>query len=92
MNDINTSSAYYLNPVYRPINITSYFSEDNSTGSTYSIVISADTSSTNIVDDNNFVLNNVTFTIKDMPSQNQIPTPRKSGLFNNTDKLMGFFF
>jgi hypothetical protein len=75
MNDINTSSAYYLNPVYRPINITSYFSEDNSTGSTYSIVISADTSSTNIVDDNNFVLNNVTFTIKDMPSQNQIPTP-----------------
>ncbi|CAB4154520.1 hypothetical protein UFOVP648_12 [uncultured Caudovirales phage] len=74
MNNINTDSAYYLNPVYRPINISSYFSEDNSTGSTYSISIFFLSTPMAIVDGNYFKLNNVTFTFKDLPSQNQIPT------------------
>jgi hypothetical protein len=78
----------YLNPVYSPIQISSFFSE-NCTGPIqfYSIRLFFDTP--NLAAGNNyFIFNGVKFQISTTPTQNEIPDP---SLYPSNREQFGFF-
>lgn len=90
MNNINSSLNFnrYLSPVYSPIQLSSFFTE-NCTGTIqyYSATIQFDLNQINADiftsnDTLDFTLNGVKFLIRTTPSQNQIPAP--SILGNNS--------
>jgi hypothetical protein len=95
MNNINSSLNFnrYLNPVYSPIQLSSFFTE-NCTGPIeyYSATIGFNLTQIpqDVFTNNgviNFILNNVKFEIATPPNQNQIPDPSLL-----TDKQQFIFF
>ena len=89
MNDINADLNFnrYINPVYSPIQVSSFFTE-NCTGPIqyYSIEFSFDI--TGLSGGNNyFILNDVKFQMSTTPSQNQIPDP---SVISSNDQFIFF--
>ena len=89
MNDINTDLYFgrYINPVYSPIQVSSFFTE-NCTGPIqyYSIQFLFDLSGLS-GGNNFFILNDVKFQISINPSQNQIPDP---SIISSNDQFIFF--